>query len=310
MHIAIVGAGALGRTYGVRLSGVADVTFVVRPSQQSPAPIRIVRIDGDQREDTVDRPTLATSVPPEADVVVVCVRAEQIGVGLEGQLSGRDVPIVIMTPLMPDGYARLLSSLGPRVLAGMPGVVAYAIQSGVTRYWLPRVAPTLIDEPRPPVESVSELVRLLISCGLPARLELGVHEANPATTVAFVPMAMGLDAAGSIDALLSDRPLLDVTLAAVREGLELSKRIGKSAGWVTLLTSFVGPLTLRIGVSLGRRRSPEAIQYVEEHFGRKLHAQNVAMADAMIRLARERGTASDALTKLFDRLRGGAHASE
>ena len=50
MHIAIIGAGALGAVYGVRLALVAkqDVTFVVRAARaQQNAPLEIQRIDGD-----------------------------------------------------------------------------------------------------------------------------------------------------------------------------------------------------------------------------------------------------------------------
>jgi ketopantoate reductase len=305
MHVAIVGAGALGRVYGARLTiAGAAVTFVVRASRAGGhEPVRLVRIDGDHAEHAIEQPRLATSVPPESDIVIVCVRAEQIDTDLEALLQPSSVPIVMMTPLMPDVYAGLRSSLGPRVLAAMPGVVAYVTTSGATRYWMPRVAPTLIDEPRPANLPVSELVRLLIASGMPVRLELGVSEANPATTVAFIPLAMGLDAAGSIDALLRDRPLLALAIAAAREGLALSGRIGKRATWASFLTRFAGPRTLRLGVALGRRQSPEAVQYVEEHFGRKLHAQNVAMAEAMVRLAVEKDTKHEAIQTLLERLR-------
>jgi hypothetical protein len=47
--------------------------------------------------------------------------------------------------------------------------------------------------------------------------------------------------------------------------------------------------TLRFGVAVARKRYPEAFAYVEDHFGRKLHAQNLVMAKAMVDLAHESG---------------------
>jgi len=129
-----------------------------------------------------------------------------------------------------------------------------------------------------------------------------VRETNPATTVAFIPLAMALDVAGGSDALLADKALLELALDAAREGLSLSRQIGKAAAWAGLLTKFVGPRMLRIGLALARSSSPEAVAYVEEHFGHKLHAQNVAMAEAMTQLAWEKQTPHDALDRLLARL--------
>ena len=60
---------------------------------------------------------------------------------------------------------------------------------------------------------------------------------------------------------------------------------------------------LRVGLAVAKNRSPEAVAYVEEHFGHKLHAQNVAMAEAMIQLARKKDTPHDALERLLERLK-------
>jgi hypothetical protein len=49
-------------------------------------------------------------------------------------------------------------------------------------------------------------------------------------------------------------------------------------------------------------RSAEALAYVEEHFGRKLHAQNIAMGARIVELARERGVGVDALEELLGQL--------
>jgi hypothetical protein len=56
-------------------------------------------------------------------------------------------------------------------------------------------------------------------------------------------------------------------------------------------------------VAVARKRYPEAFAYVEDHFGRKLHAQNLVMAKAMVDLAHEKRSPHDALDALLTRLR-------
>jgi hypothetical protein len=131
---------------------------------------------------------------------------------------------------------------------------------------------------------------------------MGVHDSNPATTVTFIPLAMAIDAGGGVDALLANDALLDVALRAAAEGHELASRIGKAAPWASLLTRFVTRRTLKIGVGIAKHQAPEAVHYAEEHFGRKLHAQNVSMARAIVDLAREKGAPHDALAELADKL--------
>jgi 2-dehydropantoate 2-reductase len=208
-----------------------------------------------------------------------------------------------MTPMLPKDYERLRAALGERIVAAMPSVVAYAKPDGTTRYWLPRPATTLIEEPRTAHDAaLAELVGALGRAKIPSRFAMGVHEENPATTVAFLPLAMGLDAAGGLDALLGDASLLTLTLRAASEAGALASKIGKVATWASLIMRFIGPHTLRVGVALARRRSPEAMQYVDEHFGRKVHAQNVAMAEAIVELAEEKATPREALRELTARL--------
>jgi 2-dehydropantoate 2-reductase len=79
--------------------------------------------------------------------------------------------------------------------------------------------------------------------------------------------------------------------------------VGKAEPWATMLLRFVGPLTLKVGVGVARSRAEEAVRYVEHHFGRKLHSQNVAMATRIVELAREKGTRRVALEQLLERLR-------
>jgi ketopantoate reductase len=311
MHVAIIGMGALGRVYGARLvtHASASVTFVVRPTRAAAPsePVRITRIDGDGAKNELATPTLEVAIPAHADAVLVSVRVEQLDDALDALLAGApDVPIVMLTPMLPHDLGRLTAKHGARLRAGMPGVVAYVTPDGGCRYWLPKVAPTLIDAAPPVPTAVEELARALATAGFAGRLELGVHESNPATTLSFIPLAMGVDAAGSIDQLLADRTLLKIALDAVDEGLTLARRIGKTPAWLDVLARFAGPIALKVGIGIARSRAPEALTYVDEHFGRKLHAQNVVMARAIVALAEEKGTPADALRALIGRLTSGA----
>jgi 2-dehydropantoate 2-reductase len=305
MHVAILGAGAVARVYAVKLATrrAARVTLVVRPTRAADAaPIRIEQVDGARDVETWSAPVLATRVPEDADVVVVTVRAEQLDASIDALLGSPAVPIVVLTPMMPGDASRLGLLYGARLCAAMVGVVAYVNDAGACRYWLPMGVTTLLDELEPPAPATFELAAALVACGVRARVERDVQASNLATTVAIVPAAMGIDAAGSIGALLDDRALSTLALAAVKEGIALSGRLGKGAAWMGYLTPFVGKTMVRIGASLGQSRAPEAYAYVESHFGRKLHAQNVAMGREVVALAQRTGVPCPAMEELLGRL--------
>jgi len=304
LHVCIVGAGALGNVYGARLARRAgcEVSVVAR-APGPPAQVRLEKVDdGDILLWTA--PARVTSPPEGTDVILAFVRYEQLA-ALPGRVGGGNTPVVVLTPMMPRDHAELSAALPGRVVTGMPSVVSYRNGAGAIRYWLPRSATTLVER-RQVSGAEAELVKRLERAEIRARLEPGVLERNVATTVSFIPLAMALDAARSLDALLADHALVDLAFAATREGRALGQVIGKAEAWAGALLRFVGPRTLRMGIGLARSRAPEAVAYAEQHFGHKLHAQNVAMAEQMVELAREKGTPHEHLTELLLRLR--AHA--
>jgi ketopantoate reductase len=319
VHVAIVGAGALGLAYGVWSAGFCEVSFVVRRN----APRGGVRVERVGRTKELAREVrrvaavrASTEVAAEADVIVVTVRADQLASALGRIADGTsDAPVVVLTPMMPVAYAEARALLGNRLRAAMPGVIAY-LASAVddteddasdvrVRAWFPAAAPTFIDELRGTADQQTTLAALAetwTAAGLATRFAMGVHETNPATTAAFVPLAMAVDVAGSLDALVADAALLDLAVRAADEGLALGARLGPVAPWAALLTRFARPSLIKLGVALARRSAAEASGYVDGHFGRKLHAQNVAMAAELVELAKERGEAHAALEELRLRL--------
>ncbi len=301
MHVCIVGAGALGSVYGARLARFAgcEVSVVARAAAP-PSRERLERVE-DGEVLSWEVPARTTEAPPQADVILAFVRYEQLST-LPARVVASRAPVVVMTPMMPQDHAELAAALPGRLVTGMPSVVSYRNDAGAIRYWLPRLATTFIES-REPSGIEAELVQRLDRADLRAKLAPNVLERNVATTVSFIPIAMALDVAGSVDALLADDALLALALDAAAEGRELGKTVGKAEAWASMLLKFLGPRTLKMGVGLARSRAPEAVLYAEEHFGRKLRAQNVAMAERMLELGRDKGVTTVRLAELCSRLR-------
>jgi ketopantoate reductase len=304
VHVAVLGAGALGRVYGVRLAtlGGVDVDFVVRGRDAHVGGVAIERVGGERL--TLETPSFTPDVPAHADVVLVCVRADQLDPDLLSKLQrGPAVPVVVLTPMLPHTHARVEAALPGRVVTAATSVTGYTNAAGVTRHWISRSTKTLLDEARPPEPVVLALLAALAAAGIEGRVELGAHEASAATVIAVLPLMMAIDAAGSIDALLEEAPTLSLLFGAIKEARALAARFGKLPGWALAVERFLGPLTLRVGLALGRRRSTEIISFVEEKFGRRARAQNVVLAAEVLALADEKGMPSASVRALAERLR-------
>lgn len=313
MHVAVYGAGALGSVYGVRLATLthASVTFVVRPSfvqsERAQQPLVIERVkDVAERRHELASPSFETAVPGDADVILLAVGTEDLD-AIRPVLEGSSAPILVLTPMLLDDYARMRAAFGERLLAAMPAVVSYAREDRVVRYWMPP-APTRFDEPRAGAhgEVVRALAELLGEAGLPTHLELGVHETNPATTVCMIPIGMAVGLAGGLEALARNAELLSLTSRACREGVELGRSIGRPEAGAMLGPLLARPLVMRTVVAAVRRLSPEALFYVDEHFGRKLRAQHRLMAREMAELARARQVPHAAIDELAAKLTASA----
>ncbi len=285
MHVTILGAGALGRVYGLKLRAHgAQVVFVVRPGREADeSPFIIEQVNGAKRRDELDRPKLVASVPPHTDFVLVSVRSDQLDGIAPLVAAAPKAVVVVLTPMIPEPPP----ALERRLVAGMPGVVGYLDEREVVRYWTTSVASTLLDEGGDEIQrgAVEELARRLTKCGLNTRLAKDVWRESRATTIAFFPLIAAIDVGRGVDGALADKELLAVVLDASKECDALARKVGPVASWAGLLTRFVGPFTLKPGVALAKRVAPEPTRFVEVHFGEKLHAQHVAMGDAILKLA-------------------------
>jgi 2-dehydropantoate 2-reductase len=312
MHIAVVGAGALGSVYGVRLAACtrAAVSFVVRPARaESREPITIEQGGLYKRglRERIEQPERGAHIARNADLVLLAVGTEHLEETYD-KLRETDAPIVVLSPMMPADFAKMRRAFGDRVHAAMPTVVAYASggqgdRGSVVRYWL-IPSPTRIDLPcqgrRGQV--VRSFANALDQAGLATQLEARVYETNPATTVCFLPMAMAISIAGGVEALCSDADLLAITAKACRESVRLARRIGRPLPFATLAPLAASAPALRSAVAMLRRLSPEALSYLDLHFGQKLRTQNDIMLRNMVDLARDKDLPHSALRKLGGKL--------
>jgi hypothetical protein len=318
MHVTVVGAGVLGRVYGVRLAQAgADVSFVVRPSRAAEtSPFLIEQVNGGHRHDALDHPRRLAAIDERSDVVLVTLRYNQLDPGAGGDLvallrktGSSSAPIIILTPMMPAQREALEQAAGRRVVPSLPGVVGYLNDKDVVRYWVPAATSTLLDDlPASDIgeaarASLEAIARRLTQIDLPTRFERDVASQNAATTTSFFPLIASIDAGGGIDGVLGDKDLLGAVLDAAKESDALARKLGKTATFAHVLMKFVGPFTLKPGVALGRKLFPEAVEFVERHFGAKLHDQHVAMGETILALGRDHGMSMPALTKLVDILR-------
>jgi hypothetical protein len=313
MHVTIVGAGVLGRIYGVRLAAAGEqVAFVVRPERAGEVGSFVLeQVNGPRRCDVLDRPERVAQIPRNTAAVLLAVRFDQLSgasplVGLLRDAPA--VPLIVVTPMLPAQRAAVERPLGRRLTAAMPGAVGYLDERQVVRYWLTSVAPTLIegDARGPDGPALDELLHRFGKAGLPAHRERDVGALNAATTTAFFPLVAAIDAGGGVDGLLADRDLFAIVIDAARESDTLGQKVGKVASWAHLLTRFVGPYTLKPAVALARGLAPETLRFADSHFGPKLHAQHLAMGAAILDLGREHGLPMPALGQLMDRLRARA----
>jgi 2-dehydropantoate 2-reductase len=328
MHVTVLGAGVLGRIYGVRLAAGGDqVAFLVRPQRAAEtSPFVLEQVNGPRRRDALERPERVTEVPRATRAVLLAVRFDQLagheggdphtpgpagaGSPLLGLLrQAPAVPLIVITPMLPGPRALVEKALGRRLTAAMPGAAGYLDERGVVRYWLTSVAPTLVEgdpaHPRggPDGPAIEELLLHLGKAGLPAHRERNVGALNAATTTAFFPLVAAIDAGGGIEGILADKDLFATVIDAARESDALGQKLGKVASWAHLLTRFVGPYTLKPAVALAHRLLPEAIRFAEEHFGHKLHDQHLAMGGTILELGREVGLPMPALERLMEVLR-------
>jgi hypothetical protein len=298
VKITVVGAGATGRVFAAHLVSVgADVSVLSRHAP--PAASGVERADGSGRM-LADAAHAHSGFAAGSDAALACVPAEAVSDDLLTGLDKLRAPIVFMMPLLPESWHRIRERLGARAVAAIPGVTGYVRSDGVVRYWLPRSAPTVIDADA----GLGELATLLDASGVHTRPEREVSATNQAVTATFLPLVMALAASGSTHAALANPMLLGEATDATGEAQRLAAELGHPPGWVSLLTKFVGPRMLKLGLGLAERVSPESVDYADAQFARARLGTARWLGAELIRVAEARGFDAGAMRTLHARLVG------
>jgi 2-dehydropantoate 2-reductase len=299
VHVAILGAGALGRVFGAHLVAASQrVTFVVRAARtQERAPFVVERQGLRKRRLVVRDPCRSAQIPGGADVVLLAVRVDQLDEGLEALVRhGPPVPVVSLTPLLPLSLERVASWVDDRLFVAMPTLAATPRADGVDAYWSFRASPSLFE---PGAREVTALVEALRQSGLPARLADDVRRTNPATTLAFFPISVAVSRAGGTEALLRDAGLTELGARGAQEAFVLARRIGRVEPAAALLLRRMTPSTLRLSFGVLCRLLPRATTFVDDHFGTKLVAQHRVLGAEILELGRREGVPLPSLEALL-----------
>jgi 2-dehydropantoate 2-reductase len=299
MHVAVIGAGALGRVFGVLLADAGQrVTFVVRPSRaDETTPFVIERRNGDRRRRQIRSPVRAIDIPQDAALALLAVRVDQLDDSIEGLIRrGPAVPLVSLTPLLPLTLQRVSEWTSGRCFVAMPSLAASARADGTDDYWAFRLSPSLFE---PGAPEVAGLVQALVDSKLPVRLAPDVRTRNPALTMAFFPITVAVSRAGGIDELLRDAPLAELGARATRETLQLAREVGPIDTAVAMALRALTPRTLRGAFLLLVRLFPRATRFVDTHFGDKLGDQHRRIGAEILELGEQHGIELPSLGRLL-----------
>jgi ketopantoate reductase len=250
---------------------------------------------------TLPQPQRVVRIPEDASLLLLAVRREQMDERLQGLLQDAPtVPLIALTPLLPESETRLAGLIQGPCLVALPTVAART-DGERTQFFIPPFAKTLIESELGQPEIVQQLVDTLNRAKLPCAWSRGVRRRNPATTIAFYPLTLGLSLAGSMDRFTRDGEVYPLTRKAVREALALAARIGPVTPPLRLALRFANATLLRLAMRTARLLAPAVTELLEEHFAVKLVAQHRVLGEEILELARQHGTHMPALASLLER---------
>jgi 2-dehydropantoate 2-reductase len=244
------------------------------------------------------------------DAVVLCVSSTALRAGdwLERVVASTGDATVLGLQPGPEDPALVRTLTGPERLAwGMITLIAYAAplpgeevpQPGIA-YWVPPFSAIPISGPEECVQPIAGVFR---RGGMRARVVPDVAPLIAMGGPALNLHVAALECSGwRLDALRRDRPLLDLTGAALREATSaVAGRLDvKPPLWLPLLRPWLVRLALRFAPAL----VPLDLEtYLRVHFS-KVREQTLLLIDQWEALAVESGGEHRALRALRDRLRG------
>ncbi len=311
MKVLLVGAGAVGVTYGFHLArGGADVTYLVKPKHADGlrSGLDFHRLN---RRRPVERFTefelltdASDAVGGGWDQVWLCVSSTALHAGdwLPRLLAGiGEATLVTLQPGLEDRAQ--LEALYPaeRIVSGMISLIAYqtplpggSLTPGIA-CWFPPLGPSPFSGDRVAVERIVSTLR---RGGCPAKRARDVAAQLAFGSALMMPVIAGLEAAGWSFASL---PRHEVWRGCRRAAHQTS--VVARPGFRRWLVGLVmaGPL-LRGGLWLAPRVIPLDLQtYLQYHFT-KVGDQTRAALRLYATRAEERGLPHDAVDDLCERL--------
>jgi 2-dehydropantoate 2-reductase len=306
LRILVFGAGVIGSLYAARLQNAGhDVVVIARGERQ-----REIERDGlvveeiTSRARMVSHPTTTTRLDPTEgfDLALVTVRLDQLDSVLPQLAANRSTPTVLFLLNNPVGSSRAVHALGEgRGVLGFPGAGG-SRDRGIVRFELIAQQPTMVGELNGQVtERVRELHKVLVDADF--RTTISRHmDAWLATHGFFVASICGgiYLAGGDCRRLSQDRPLLELTMAGIREGFRAVRANGLPIAPFSLKILFTG---LPRGFASVYWRRFFATDTADHVFGRHARAASEEMRavarECRTMLARTRGP-TPALDRLFD----------
>lgn len=299
MRIAVIGAGAVGGTFGARLTqGGHEVRFLARGRT-----LAALRSDGLRLEspegDLHLRPVAATDDPGEigiVDLVLVAVKAWQVPeVGRRLRpLMGADSSVLPLQNGV-EAAGQLVAALGPGpVLGGLCKVISMQLAPGRIRHLGVTPSIDLGELDGPPGERVGRLCSALGVGGIQARARTDIRAAIWEKFLFICPVSgVGALAGGTLGEIRADpewRPMLEASMrevvaVAAGHGVELRPDI------VERTLAFLDKLPPEGSASMQRDLLEGRPSELESQTG------------AVVRLGRSAGVEVPVNQRIYERLR-------
>lgn len=311
MRVLIVGAGAVGQTYGYHLrEGGAAVTFMVkeRYAAEARAGYRLWRLRWGRKpaERQLHDIGVVTRVEEVAaqtfDQVWLCVASTALRRPWLAELIGviGDATIVALQPGLDDRALILQHADEARLVQGVITWIAYQaplpddrVPGEGVAFWLPPMSACPFAGPEERARAVVDTLR---AGGMRAKVQADAATRAAVLSAAMMPHLVALEVERwSLDRLARGA-LIDVAAGASREAMDVvASETGRKRPW---WSSRVRPGLIRTLIRVARWVIPLPLQtYLAYHFT-KVGAQTRLMVRAYIMKGRARGLATQHLERL------------
>jgi len=222
MRVVVVGAGVIGSVYASRIADAGhSVDLVARGRRYATLAddgLR-VRIGGVASDAPVTIHRAEWGLPANADVVIVAVRATQLGPVFE-LLGGITTSTVVFLQHLGSHATEVASRVERgRAVVAFPGVGGVIHDDGTVEYVEVRAQPTTVDAAASRAAVVQELIA---STGMRTRMEQDMAGWMATHEVFVSCLGAGILACGGDAAKLSaDKDVLNLVVRAVREGFRV-----------------------------------------------------------------------------------------